>query len=157
MHGWPVVEIILSSEERTNLGRLLSRRKTSQGLAQRARIIIACAEGLSSKAVAERLGVSQAMVGKWRRRFSVDRLDGLYDEPRPGGPRTVGDDRIEAVIIRTQETQPANATHWSSREVARVSSISTSSVQRIWRAFGLQPHRSETFKLSNGPSNAIGI
>lgn len=151
MRGRRVAAIDLSLEERTGLERLLSRRKTSQGLAQRARIILACAEGLSSKAVARRLRVSEAMVGKWRRRFAEGRLDGLHDEPRPGGPRTVGDDRIEAIIVRTLESQPANATHWSSREMARVSGVSTSSVQRIWRAFGLQPHRAETFKLSKDP------
>ncbi|NJM35751.1 MAG: IS630 family transposase [Rhodomicrobium sp.] len=151
MRGRPVAEIVLSSDERAGLERLLSRRKTSQGLAQRARIVLSCAEGLSSKEVARRLRVSEAMVGKWRRRFAQGRLEGLYDEPRPGGPRTVGDDQIEAIIVKTLESQPANATHWSSREMARVSGVSTSSVQRIWRAFGLQPHRAETFKLSKDP------
>lgn len=151
MLGRPVAAIELNAAEHAGLKLLTGRRKTAQDLAMRARIILLCADGLSSKAVAERLGVSQAMVGKWRRRFCEMRVDGLYDEPRPGGPRTVSDDQVEAVIIRTLESQPANATHWSSREMAKVSGVSTSSVQRIWRAFGLQPHRAETFKLSKDP------
>jgi transposase len=151
MLGRPVSPIHLSAEERAALEVLTSRRKTAQDLAMRARIILLCAEGGSSKSVARRLGVSQAMVGKWRRRFSEARLDGLHDEPRPGGPRKISDAQVEAVVIRTLEAQPANATHWSSRTMAKASGVSTSSVQRIWRAFGLQPHRVETFKLSKDP------
>ena len=151
MRGRPVVQIELSGEERAALERLLRRHKTGQRLALRARIVLACAGGASNKAVAADLGVSQAMVGVWRRRFAQARLDGLYDEPRPGGPRTISDEDVEAVIVRTLESTPDNATHWSSRRMAKAAGISTSSVQRIWRAFGLQPHRAETFKLSTDP------
>jgi len=118
-------------------------------LALRARIILACAEGEQSKVVAARLGIDPDTVGKWRRRFAE--LEGLWDEPRSGTPRTIEDARIEAVIVRTLETKPPDATHWSSRGMARASGLSVSTVQRIWRAFGLQPHRLETFKLSTDP------
>ena len=151
MRGRPVVELVLSCEEEAALQTLTRRRKTAQSLAMRARIVLLCAEGLSNKAAAERLGVDQGTVGKWRRRFAEARIDGLHDEPRPGGPRTISDEEVEAVIIKTLESQPENATHWSSREMAKASGVSTSSVQRIWRAFGLQPHRVENFKLSKDP------
>jgi len=151
MRGRPVAAIDLTTEERRSLEALTRRRKTAQSHALRARIVLRCAEGAHNKDVAVELGISQAMVGRWRRRFAENRLDGLHDEPRPGGPRKIGDDEIEAVIVRTLESAPANATHWSSREMAKVSGVSTSSVQRIWRAFGLQPHRVETFKLSKDP------
>lgn len=151
MRGRPVAAIDLTTQERTSLEALTRRRKTAQSHALRARIVLRCAEGAHNKDVAAELGVSQAMVGKWRRRFAEARLDGLYDEPRPGGPRRISDDEVEAVIVRTLESAPANATHWSSREMAKISGVSTSSVQRIWRAFGLQPHRVETFKLSKDP------
>ncbi|MFI4936763.1 MAG: IS630 family transposase, partial [Caulobacterales bacterium] len=120
-------------------------------LAMRARIVLGCAGGEQNKDVAARLGVSENTVGKWRRRFAEHRLDGLRDEPRSGTPRTLDDERIEAVIVRTLESLPPNATHWSSRGMAKASGVSISSVQRIWRAFGLQPHRLETFKLSTDP------
>ena len=120
-------------------------------MAMRARIVLTCAEGLQSKQVAAKLGVDEATVGKWRRRFVERRLDGLYDEPRSGTPRTLEDARIEAVIVATLESAPANATHWSSRGMAKASGLSVSTVQRIWCAFGLQPHRIETFKLSTDP------
>jgi transposase len=143
--------VILSEIERSELTGFAGRRKTGQALALRARIVLTCAEGLQSKQVAAKLGVDEATVGKWRRRFAVRRLDGLYDEPRSGTPRTVEDARIEAVIVTTLESAPANATHWSSRGMAKASGLSVSTVQRIWRAFGLQPHRIETFKLSTDP------
>jgi len=151
MMGRPVTKIELSDDEETTLQALIRRRKTGQGIAKRAQIVLLCAQGNSNKAVAAKLGVSQQMVCKWRRRFVERRLDGLHDEPRPGGPREISDAEVEAVVVRTLESKPRNATHWSSREMARVSGISTSSVQRIWRAFGLQPHRVETFKLSKDP------
>ena len=116
-----------------------------------ARIVLAGAEGAQNKAAAARLQVDRATVGKWRRRFVEPRLDGLRDEPRSGAPRTIEDARIEAVIVRTLESLPPDATHWSSRSMAKASGVSVSSVQRIWRAFGLQPHRLETFKLSTDP------
>jgi transposase len=141
----------LDEAERSELSSLVGRRRTAQALALRARIVLACAEGGQNKEIAARLGLDRQTVGKWRRRFLEHRLDGLRDEPRSGTPRTIEDARIEAVIVRTLETTPPNATHWSSRSMARESGLSISTVQRIWRAFGLQPHRLETFKLSTDP------
>ena len=141
----------LDEVELAELTSLASRRSTAQGLALRARIVLACAEGEQSKVVAARLGVDPDTVSKWRRRFAEHRLEGLWDEPQSGTPRTIEDARIEALIVRTLETTPPDATHWSSRGMARASGLSVSTVQRIWRAFGLQPHRLETFKLSTDP------
>jgi transposase len=141
----------LDEVEHAELTSLASRRSTAQALALRARIILACAEGEQSKVVAARLAIDPDTVSKWRLRFAEHRLEGLLDEPRSGTPRTIEDARIEAVIVRTLETKPADATHWSSRGMARASGLSVSTVQRIWRAFGLQPHRLETFKLSTDP------
>jgi len=141
----------LDKVERAELTSLASRRSTAQALALRARIVLACAEGEQSKVVASRLGVDPNTVGKWRRRFVERGLEGLWDEPRSGTPRTIEDTQIQAMIVRTLETKPADATHWSSRGMARASGLSVSTVQRIWRAFGLQPHRLETFKLSTDP------
>jgi transposase len=143
--------LVLSETERSELVSLAARRNTAQGLALRARIVLGCAEGKQNKDVATRLRVDQGTVGKWRRRFGEQRLDGLRDEPRSGAPRTLDDARIEAVIVRTLESTPPAATHWSSRGMAKASGLSVSTVQRIWRAFGLQPHRMETFKLSTDP------
>lgn len=145
----PTVE--LDEAERAELTSLVSRRRTAQALALRARIVLACAEGGQNKVIAARLGLDRQTVGKWRRRFLDYRLDGLRDEPRSGAPRTIEDARIEAVIVRTLESVPPDATHWSSRGMAKASGLSVSTVQRIWRAFGLQPHRLETFKLSTDP------
>ncbi len=149
--GRPLCPLVLSKEERVELAALAARRKTAQALAMRARIVLLAGEGIPNKEVAARLGIDQTTVGKWRRRFGADRLEGLRDEVRCGAPRTVDDARVEAVIVRTLESLPEGATHWSSRGMARASGVSTSTVQRIWRAFGLQPHRSETFKLSSDP------
>jgi transposase len=143
--------LTLTDGERSELAAFAARPKTAQALAQRARIILACAEGLENKAVSRQLDVHAMTVGKWRRRFLEQRVEGLRDEPRAGTPRTVDDERIEAVITRTLESQPDDATHWSSRGMARDSGLSVSTVQRIWRAFGLKPHRQETFKLSTDP------
>lgn len=143
--------LALSERERSELVSLAARRNTGQALALRARIVLGCAEGKQNKEVAARLQVDQGTVGKWRRRFAEQRLDGLRDEPRSGAPRTVDDARIEGVIVRTLESTPPAATHWSSRGMAKASGLSVSTVQRIWRAFGLQPHRMETFKLSTDP------
>ena len=151
MAGRHLEPLGLDETERAELQSLASRRSTAQALALRARIVLACAEGEKSTAVAARLAVDPDTVGKWRRRFAEHRLEGLRDEPRSGTPRTVEDARIEAVIVRTLETVPPDATHWSSRGMARASGLSVSTVQRIWRAFGLQPHRLETFKLSTDP------
>ena len=149
--GRPLCPLVSSEEERAELAALASRRKTAQALAMRARIVLLAAEGIANREVAARLGIDQATVGKWRGRFVSDRLDGLRDEARCGAPRTVDDAHVEAVIVRTLESLPEGSTHWSSRGMARASGVSTSTVQRIWRAFGLQPHRSETFKLSSDP------
>jgi transposase len=146
-----MAELVLSEAERTELKLLSSRRKTAQALALRARIVLECARGLENREVAARLRVAKGTVGRWRRRFVEQRMDGLHDEPRSGAPRSIEDDRIEAVIVKTLESAPEDATHWSSRGMAKASGISISSVQRIWRAFGLQPHRIETFKLSTDP------
>jgi transposase len=151
MAGRRLEALTLTDAERSELLALASRPKTAQALAQRARIILSCAEGHENKTVSSELGVHAMTVGKWRRRFLAQRVDGLRDEPRPGAPRTVEDARIEAVITRTLESQPEDATHWSSRGMARDSGLSVSTVQRMWRAFGLKPHRQETFKLSTDP------
>lgn len=123
-------QIVLRDDERCELEALASRRKTAQAMAMRARIVLACAEGLQSKQVAAALGVNKVTVGKWRRRFVERGLDGLYDEPRPGAPRTIDDARIEAVIVTTLESVPEDATHWSSHGLAKASGLSTSTVQR---------------------------
>jgi len=141
----------LGEAERVALEALAMRRRTAQGLALRARIVLACAETGSPRLVGARLAVHPDTVRKWRHRFARHRLDGLRDEPRSGAPRKIGDERIEAVISRTLESLPADGTHWSSRGMAKASGLSTATVQRIWRAFGLQPHRVETFKLSTDP------
>lgn len=151
MVGRQLARLTLSEAERAELKSLAGRRKTAQALALRARIVLACAEGGQNKDVAAELALSQATVGKWRRRFVERRVDGLHDEPRAGAPRTIDDTRIETVIVETLESLPENATHWSSRGMAKASGLSVSTVQRIWRAFGLQPHRMETFKLSTDP------
>jgi transposase len=147
----PKPELVLSDDERQTLTNWASRPKSTQRLALRARIILACADEPSNKAVAARLGVCAATVGTWRGRFVARRLDGLTDEPRPGTPRTVTDADVERVVTRTLETKPANATHWSTRGMAQATGMSQSAVSRIWRAFGLKPHRADTFKLSADP------
>jgi len=146
-----LVPLVLSETERRRLENWAKRRKTAQGLALRARIVLACAEGRSNTAVAARLGVSRVTVTKWRARFLAGRLDGLADEPRPGVPRTITDAQVEEVVVRTLEEVPDGATHWSKRELARQVGISPTSVHRIWRSFGLQPHRVEDFKISPDP------
>jgi transposase len=145
------VSIELSGRELEELEGLARRRRTAQGLARRARIVLLAAEGLENKAISTRLGADPNTVGKWRRRFAERRLDGLYDEPRPGAPRRIGDDAVTETIRRTLEETPADATHWSLRSMARASGHAPSTIHRIWQAFGLQPHRSETFKLSTDP------
>jgi transposase len=144
-------ELVLSEAERSELVSLAARRNTAQALALRCRIVLTCADGTMNKDVAARLGVCEVTVGKWRRRYIEHRLDGLRDAPRSGAPRSIEDARIEGVIVQTLESLPPDATHWSSRGMARASGLSVSTVQRIWRAFGLQPHRLETFKLSTDP------
>ena len=149
--GRPMPPLILDDVERETLERWVRRPKTAQALALRARMILACAEGRSNIAVGADLGVSDETVGKWRARFVEQRLDGLSDEPRSGRPRTVTDDDVEQVITLTLETMPRDATHWSTRSMAQRCGLSHNTVSRIWRAFGLQPHRTEAFKLSSDP------
>jgi transposase len=143
--------LVLTGDERRILENWVKRRSTAQGLALRARIVLACAQGSSNVAVAARLRVSRTTVRKWRARFLRDRLDGLPDEPRPGVPRSITDAQVEEVVVRTLEEVPAGATHWSKRDLARRVGISPSSVLRVWHAFGLQPWRTETFKISPDP------
>lgn len=145
------VEVVLSGAEREQLESWARRGKSAQALAQRSRVVLAAAEGLKNTEIAQRLGVNHATVRKWRSRFAVDRLDGLVDEPRPGRPRTVTDAQVEEVIVRTLESTPKNATHWSTRSMAAEVGLSQTAISRIWRAFGLQPHRQETWKLSRDP------
>ena len=146
--GRPVPELRLTEGENNRLAEWTRRPKTSQALAMRARIILLCAQGTLNRDVAKSLRVSKQMVGKWRQRFVERRLDGLLDEPRPGAPRKISDDMVEAVIAKTLQETPADATHWSTRSLAGSLELSQATVSRIWRAFGLQPHRQETFKLS---------
>ena len=149
--GRPLAPLELTPEERAGLERLVRRGKTAQRLAFRARIVLACAEGLANTAVAQELGTSNNTVGKWRSRFVDRREDGLSDEPRPGAARTVDDDKVEELVTLTLESTPKGASHWSTRGMAKRTGVSQSTVSRVWRAFGLQPHRSETFKLSTDP------
>lgn len=149
--GRPKAELVLTDEERTVLERYVRRGTTAQRLSFRARIVLACADGANNKLVAKRLRTTEPTVGKWRARFVEARLDGLLDEPRPGAPRSITDDAVEAVVVKTLETTPKGATHWSTRQMARVVGMSHDSVRRIWNAFGLKPHVTQHFQLSNDP------
>jgi len=149
--GRPTATITLTDEEREVLSRYVRRGKTSQQLALRSRIVLKCAEGYNNKETAAELGVNEATVGKWRARFAVQRLDGLVDAPRSGTPRKIDDDKVEEVVVATLEAMPEGASRWSTREMSKRVGISRDSVARIWRAFGLKPHRSETFQLSTDP------
>jgi transposase len=149
--GRPRTRFMLTADERQQLESLAHRSRSAPHLARRARIILACAEGRETTSVATRLHVSATTVCKWRTRFLQDRIDGLYDESRPGAPRQITDAQVEEVIIRTLESTPRGATHWSTRGMAKASGLSNATISRIWRAFGLQPHRTETFKLSPDP------
>ncbi len=149
--GRPLKELVLSNDERIKLEQWSRRPKTSQRLALRSRIVLECASGSTNTQVAEKLKVTKPTVGKWRGRFVEDRLEGLVDEPRPGAPRTITDAKVEEVIGRTLESKPEAATHWSTRGMAKAMGLSQTAIGRIWRAFGLQPHRTDTFKLSTDP------
>jgi transposase len=149
--GRPKSKLELNSDERTELERLTRRSKTAQALALRSRIILTCAEGVCNSDVANRLGITCATVCKWRKRFIESRVNGLLDEPRPGIPRKITDGDVERVVTLTLESTPRNATHWSTRSMAKKTGMSQSAISRIWRAFSLQPHRSETFKISSDP------
>jgi transposase len=141
----------LTDDERAQLVAWSRRSKSANALAMRSRIVLSAADGLGNTAIAAKLNIALSSARKWRSRFLVDRLDGLLDEPRPGRPRTVADEQVEAVIVRTLETTPKGATHWSTRSLAAELGMSQSAVSRIWRAFGLQPHRQDSWKLSRDP------
>jgi transposase len=149
--GRPIAPLILSPEERAYLERQVRRHRVARSLSERCRVILRCADGVPSKTVAIELGMHEHTVGKWRRRFLKDRIEGLLDEARPGRPRTIDDDQVAAVIERTLRSTPKDATHWSIRSMATQTGISHTTIRRIWNAFGLQPHRIETFKLSSDP------
>ncbi|MGH9260492.1 MAG: IS630 family transposase [Acidimicrobiales bacterium] len=149
--GRPKAGLVLTDDERAQLLRWSRRAKSSQALALRSKIVLACAEGMDNKVVAARLGCAAATVGKWRARFVTDRLDGLVDQPRPGRPPLVTAEQVEDVVVATLESTPSNATHWSRAKMAERTGLSRSTIGRIWRAFDLQPHRAGGFKLSNDP------
>jgi transposase len=149
--GRPIPELTMTESERETLEGWIRRPRTAQAVAQRARVVLACAEGKTNTAVAAELGVAKPTVGEWRARFVERRLDGLLDEPRPGAPRKISDADVERVLTLTLETTPTDATHWSTRSMAQRSGLTQSAISRIWRAFALQPHRTETFKLSKDP------
>ncbi len=149
--GRPKAEIKLTDDERNELERLSRRSRTNRNIALRAKIILRSCTGLSNKEVSARLRVSPSTVGKWRRRFVEGRVAALYDEPRPGAARKITDDDVEAIIVKTLESKPKGRTHWSTRKMAEAAGVSHSSVGRIWRTFGLQPHIVKGFKLSDDP------
>ena len=149
--GRPRIAVMLNTAERQHLTSLAHRSRSAPHVARRARIILACAAGRSTTSIAKRLHVSRTTVCKWRARFLEARMDGLFDEPRPGTPRQITDDQVEEVIVRTLERTPRGATQWSTRTMAHATGLSNATISRIWRAFGLQPHRTETFKLSPDP------
>jgi transposase len=149
--GRPKVTLVVTDIERTELVRLTKRAHVNRLLAFRARLVLACASNATNTAVARRHRTTDATVGKWRTRFIESRLDGLYDEPRVGGPRTISDAAVEAVIVTTLETTPKGETHWSTRTMAAKAGMSHTMIGRIWRTFGLQPHLSESFKISPDP------
>jgi transposase len=149
--GRPLAAVTVTAEQRLELERWSRRPKTAQALALRSRIILLAAQGGSNKVIAEKLSITAHTVGRWRKRFQSAGNDGLLDEPRPGTPRKLSDRQVELVLTRTLESQPEAATHWSTRDMAKACGLSQSSISRIWRAFSLAPHRSETFKLSRDP------
>src|SRR5256886_459603 len=149
--GRPKQPVVLEPAEREQLVRWARRPKTEQRLALRSRIVLRCADGRDNDEVAAELGVNAKTVSKWRRRFLQRRLDGLVDEPRPGAPRSVLDDKVEEIVRRTIEETPPEATHWSTRSLAGRVGVSAATVGRVWQAFGLKPHLLETFKISTDP------
>lgn len=149
--GRPKAELVLTEEESRELASLARRSRSAPQVARRARMVLACAQGLDNQSVARKTRVAPQTVGKWRARFIERRLGGLVDEPRPGSPRQISDREVEEVIVRTLESTPRGATHWSTREMAKATGLSHMTISRIWRAFALQPHRTETFKLSPDP------
>ena len=146
--GRPKAKLVLTKEEHETLTRYARRSTIQQRIALRARIVLNCAEGFTNKEVAADMGVTPQTVGKWRSRFIRNRIEGLQDEPRPGAARKITDDLIEDIVVRTLESAPKNATHWSTREMAKRVGLGRDSISRIWRAFGLKPHRTKNFVLS---------
>jgi transposase len=149
--GRPKKPVEISEEDRNKLRMIALRPKSAQAMALRARIVLSCAQGMSNAEVARKLHVTPPTVGKWRERFRLWGLDGLLDEPRVGAPRKITDQQVEAVVTKTLESMPANSTHWSTRLMAAKTGLSQTAIVRIWRAFGLQPHRVENFKFSKDP------
>jgi transposase len=149
--GRPVAELILLENEQVELERLTRRAAVNHQLAFRARLVLACAGGMTNSAVARRYRTTNQTVGKWRKRFIEERLEGLYDEPRPGAPRSVTDGDVEAVLVKTLEEKPKGRTHWSTRSMAANVGLSHATIGRLWRTFGLQPHVSKSFKISDDP------
>jgi transposase len=149
--GRPTKAVVVTDDERRALIRLTGRARANRALAFRARLVLACADGMADSAVARRYRTKNATVGKWRHRFLARRLDGLYDEPRVGAPRRISDEAVEAVIVKTLETTPPGETHWSTRGMAAKAGMSHATIGRIWRTFGLKPHVTESFKISPDP------
>jgi transposase len=149
--GRPKAPIVVADDDRAQLLRWVQRPRSSNAMAQRARIILRCSEGIPNTVIAAEMRITNTTVRKWRSRYIQGGLGGLLDEPRCGAPRRISDDQVEAVVTATLESMPRDATQWSTRSMAAQSDLSHSSVRRIWQAFGLQPHRVETFKLSNDP------
>jgi transposase len=149
--GRPKAALELTEDERTELERLSLRGRTNRNIALRAKLILASAAGLTNVAVAAKLRCADATVRRWRKRFLAERVAGLYDEPRPGAPRKISDDEVEAIVVKTLETKPKGRTHWSTRKMAEKAGVSHSTVGRIWRTFGLQPHIVKSFKISDDP------
>lgn len=145
------IQIELDDAAREELQRLSRKRTGAHGLAFRARIVLRASEGMSNLKIAEKYDSTRMTVAKWRGRYAANGFDGLLDEPRPGRPRVIGDDKIEEIVERTLHSKPRGATHWSRRLLAKELGVSPATVNRVWRAFGLQPHRAETFTLSNDP------
>jgi transposase len=149
--GRPTAELVLLGDERAELERLTRRANVNRRLAFRARLVLACAAGATNTAVARRYQTTNQTVGKWRKRFVADRLEGLYDEPRPGAPRSVTDEQVEGVIVKTLEEKPRGRTHWSTRSMAANVGLSATTIGKVWRAFGLKPHITHSFKISDDP------
>ena len=149
--GRPKQPLVLNPLDREKLTLLARRPKTAQRVAMRAKIVLRAAEGLPNQEIAQQVGVSGATVGKWRERYRVRGMEGLSDDPRPGAPRRITDVQVEEAVTQTLESLPRAATQWSTRSLASKVGLSQSAVVRIWHSFGLQPHRSETFKLSTDP------
>ena len=149
--GRPLAPLTLSESERDELRSITRSRSMPQSLATRARIVLLSADGESNTDIAERLGLSKPTVGIWRKRYLMQRIAGLYDEPRPGGPRSIRDEQVATLLRKTLKTKPKDGTHWSCRSIAAETKLSKSTVQRVWKAFGLQPHRQKHFKISTDP------